>query len=180
MPDLEPLRARNAHFAATDSFAGVPVYPKQGVCLITCLDPRTDPANFLELTAGEAIVIRNAGWRVTQAQLDDHSYITYLSETVFRPEGDLFEVVVIHHTRCGTSFLADEDFRKGYVAHVHGDDVALRAEAVTDPESSVRHDVHLLLASPTISPKVTVSGFVYDVDTGLLTTVVPTSRMPNA
>ena len=109
--------------------------------------------------------------------VEDLSYITYLSEKVFKPEGDLFEVMVIHHTKCGTSFLGDPDFRAGYVAHVHGDDGALAAEAVTDPEQTVRHDVELLRAAATISPKASVSGHVYDVDTGVLTTVVPTSPL---
>jgi carbonic anhydrase len=109
--------------------------------VITCLDPRTDPAHLLELELGDAAVIRNAGGRVTQAVIDDLAFISYLSETVLRPEGLLFEVVVIHHNKCGTSFLADADFRRK------------------------------------LPTKLIVSGHVYDVDTGLVTTVVPPSPL---
>jgi carbonic anhydrase len=38
----------------------------------------------------------------------DLAYIGYLS-TVVSPGGPRFEVAVIHHTDCGTHFLADAD-----------------------------------------------------------------------
>jgi carbonic anhydrase len=139
------------------------------------LDPRTDPAEFLELELGDAAVIRNAGGRVTQAVIDDLAFIGYLSETVLKPEGPMFDVAVIHHNKCGTSHLANADFRHNFAAHVSGDDVALAAEAVTDPKRTVRHDVELLRSSMALSTKIRVSGHVYDVDTGVITTVVPPS-----
>ncbi len=80
MPDITPLLERNKHFATTQAYEGAPIYPRREVCVITCLDPRTDPANFLELEAGDAVVIRNAGGRVNQALIDDLAFITYLSE----------------------------------------------------------------------------------------------------
>ncbi|MGH3409145.1 MAG: hypothetical protein ACRDRJ_42600 [Streptosporangiaceae bacterium] len=51
-------------------------------------------------------------------------------------------------------------------------EAALEASAVADPHATVRADVERLLASPSISPKVSVSGHVYDVDTGRVTTVL--------
>lgn len=42
---------------------------------------------------------------------------------------------------------------------------------------TVEHHVELLRTSATISTKITVSGHVYDVDTGKMTTIVPASRM---
>ena len=81
--------------------------------MITCLDPRTDPSAFLELGLGDAIVVRNAGGRVSPDVLTDLAYIGYLSARV-NPAGARFEVAVIHHTDCGTHFLADADFRRGF------------------------------------------------------------------
>jgi carbonic anhydrase len=173
MADIDSLLDRNKHFATTQAYQALPIYPRRGVCVITCLDPRTDPTEFLELELGDAAVIRNAGGRVTQAVIDDLVFISYLSETVLRPEGPLFEVVVIHHNKCGTSFLADADFRRNFATHVGGDEAVLAAEAVTDPAQTVQHDVQLLRSSTLLSTKIAVSGHVYDVDTGVVTTVVP-------
>lgn len=177
MTDLDQLLDRNKHFATTEAYQGAPISPRRGVCVITCLDPRTDPADFLELELGDAAVIRNAGGRVSQAVIDDLAFISYLSETVLKPDGPLFEVAVIHHNKCGTSFLADADFRGNFATYVGGDEVALAAKAVTDPVQTVQHDVELLRSSTVLSNKITVSGHVYDVDTGVITTIVPASPL---
>jgi carbonic anhydrase len=173
MADFGSLLGRNKHFATTHAYQTLPISPRGGACVITCLDPRTDPAEFLELQLGDAAVIRNAGGRVTQAVIDDLVFISYLSETVLRPGGRMLEVAVIHHNNCGTSFLGDADFRRKFATHIGGDEAALAAEAVTDPAQTVQHDVQLLRSSPLLSTKIAVSGHVYDVDTGLVTTVVP-------
>jgi carbonic anhydrase len=173
MADIDSLLGRNKHFATTQAYQTLPIYPRHGVCVITCLDPRTDPAEFLELELGDAAVIRNAGGRVTQAVIDDLVFISYLSETVLRPGGTVLEVAVIQHNKCGTSFLADADFRRNFASRVGGDEAALAAEAVTDPAQTIEHDVQLLRLSAVLSTKIAVSGHVYDVDTGVVTTIVP-------
>ena len=118
------------------------------------------------------MVIRNAGGRVSPDVLADLAYIGYLSGTL-NPAGPGFEVAVIHHTQCGTHFLADADFRHGFAELIKGDDAALAAQAVVHPEQTVRLDVDRLRSSAILPPTITVSGHVYDVDTGLITTVIP-------
>jgi carbonic anhydrase len=108
--------------------------------------------------------------------IDDLAFISYLSEAR-RPDGPMFEVAVIHHNKCGTGFLADADFRRNFATRVGADEAALAAEAVTDPVQTVQHDVDLLRSSTVLSTKITVSGHVYDVDTGVITTMVPTSPL---
>ncbi len=44
--------------------------------------------------------------------------------------------------------------------------------AVADPHTTVKADVDRLLTSPLLSPKVSVSGHVYDIATGRLTTTL--------
>jgi carbonic anhydrase len=176
MTNLDRLLDRNKHFATTQAYQALPISPRRGVCVVTCLDPRTDPANFLELELGDVAVIRNAGGRVTQTVIDDLAFISYLSE-VRQPDGPMFEVTVIHHNKCGTGFLADADFRRNFATHVGADDAALAAKAVTDPVQTVQHDVELLRSSTVLSTKITVSGHVYDVDTGVVTTIVPASQL---
>jgi carbonic anhydrase len=87
-----------------------------------------------------------------------------------REPGTLFEVAVIHHTQCGTGFLADPGFRQQAAAATGLPGAALEATAVTDPHATVKADVERLLTSPLLAPKVSVSGHVYDIATGHLTT----------
>ena len=139
--------------------------------MITCLDPRTDPAHFLGLGLSDAMVVRNVGGRVTPEVINDVAFIGQLAETLL-PEGPLFEVAVIHHTQCGTGALADDTFRGRYAERIGVDESSLRDHAVLDPAATVTRDVGLLRAARSISPRVTVSGHVYDVVTGLVQTVV--------
>jgi carbonic anhydrase len=175
MAHINPLLERNAHFAASGAHTRATIVAKHPVYVITCLDPRTDPSAFFELELGDAMVIRNAGGRVSTDVLNDLAYIGYLAKTVI-PGGPRFEVAVVHHTQCGTHFLADDEFRRGFVEFIHGDDATLAAEAVVDPEKTVSIDVELLRCAGAILPStITISGHVYDVTTGLITTIVPAS-----
>ena len=70
------------------------------------------------------------------------------------------------------SNLADDNFRRTYAERIGADESALRETAVLDPAATVAHDVALLRTAPSISPRVTVSGHVYDVVTGLVETVL--------
>ena len=176
MAKIDPLLERNKHFAATAAREGISIVAKYPVYVITCLDPRTDPSAFLELELGDAMVIRNAGGRVSPDVLKDLAYIGYLSEAI-NPDGARFEVAVVHHNQCGTHYLAEKDFRRGFVDRIDGDDAALAAQAVVDPEQTVRIDVELLRSATILPSTITVSGHVYDVITGLLTTIVPAAPM---
>jgi carbonic anhydrase len=171
---MAPLLERNEQFAS----AYTPVAlgpPAAQVLIVACLDHRVDPAIVLGLRFGDAPVIRNAGGRVTPAVAEDIAYLAFLAEQLFAGQlaGDrLFEVAVIHHTECGTGLLADAGFRHQAAAATGRSETALAASAVADPQVTVRADVERLLASPLLSPKVSVSGHVYDVATGHLVTAV--------
>ena len=177
MSKLQPLLERNQAFARSGAHAGLPIMPKLPVFLVTCLDPRLDPAAIAGLRLGDAPVIRNAGGRVTEEVINDVAFIGYLAGTMLA-DGPLFEVAVIHHTQCGTGFLADEAFRAGFADRSGLDEASLAAEAVTDPEATVRADVGRLLGSPKVPSRLSVSGHVYDVETGLITTIRP-GRQPD-
>ena len=140
--------------------------------MITCLDPRVDPAHFLDLGLGDAMVARNVGGRVTPEVINDVAFIGQLAESILT-DGPLFEVAVIHHTQCGTGALADDTFRRRYAQRIGADEAALRGHAVLDPAATVTRDAQRLRSAPAISPRVTVSGHVYDVSTGLVETVLP-------
>jgi carbonic anhydrase len=69
--------------------------------------------------------------------------------------------------------LADDTFRIRYAERIGADESTLREHAVLDPQATVMHDVESLRAATGIPPRVTVSGHVYDVVTGLARTIVP-------
>ena len=174
MTRMTPLIERNERFART--YTPLPLGPAAAqVVIVTCLDHRVDPAITLGLRLGDAPIIRNAGGRVTPAVIDDIAYLAFLAEQLFAGQvavDRLFEVAVVHHTQCGTGFLADPAFRHQAAEATGLNEAALEASAVADPQVTVKADVERLLTSPLLSPKVSVSGHVYDIATGLVTTTV--------
>jgi carbonic anhydrase len=170
--NVEGALERNRAFAAAGGHHGGVAFPNLSLFVITCLDPRVDPAHFLGLGLSDAIVVRNVGGRVTPEVINDVAFISQLAENVL-PDGPLFEVAVIHHTQCGTGALADDTFRGRYAERIGAEESSLRDHAVLDPTATVSRDVERLRCAPAISPRVTVSGHVYDVITGLVRTVIP-------
>ena len=156
--------------------------PAAQTVIVTCLDHRVDPAIVLGLRLGDAPVIRNAGGRITQAVIDDVSYLAFLAEQLFGDQiaaDSLFEVAIVHHTQCGTSLLADPGFRHQAAEATGRSEADLEASMVADPHTTVKADVERLLTSPLLSPSVSVSGHVYDIATGRLTTTVD-ARYPDS
>ena len=104
--------------------------------------------------------------------INDVAFIALLAENIL-PDGALFEVAVIHHTQCGTGALADDAFRRTYAERIGADEKDLREHAVLDPAATVTHDVKRLRSARQLSSRITVSGHVYDVVTGLVKTILP-------
>jgi carbonic anhydrase len=174
-PGIESALARNRAFAAAGGHEGAVVFPDLRLFVITCLDPRVDPAHFLGLELSEAIVVRNVGGRVTPEVINDVAFIGQIAENVLA-DGPLFEVAVIHHTQCGAGALADDAFRRRYAERIGAEESALREHAVLDPVATATSDVERLRSAPAISPRIAVSGHVYDVVTGLVETIVTAGR----
>jgi carbonic anhydrase len=170
--NIDPALERNRAFAAADGHQGAVVFPNLRLFVVTCLDPRVDPAHFLGLNLSDAMVIRNVGGRVTPEVINDLAFVSQLAENVI-PDGPLFEVAVIHHTQCGAGALADDTFRHRYAERIGADESTLREHAILDPAATVTSDIELIRSATAISPRVTVSGHVYDIATGLVQTVIP-------
>jgi carbonic anhydrase len=154
MTKLDSVLPRNAAFAAKGDWRNtprLPFLPYLGLYVITCVDPRTDPAELLGLKFAEAIVGRNVGGRVTPAMIQDVAYISYLVEQK-TPDGPYFEVAVIHHTDCGSRLLEDEQLRHGFAERIGYDEQMLAALPATVPAQTVRADVERLLSAPRSRP----------------------------
>jgi carbonic anhydrase len=171
---MNPLLERNEQFARTYTPVALGL-PTAQLLVVTCLDHRVDPAIVLGLQLGDAPVIRNAGGRVTPDVIDDVAFLAFLTEQLSGGQGaldTLFEVAVVHHTQCGTGLLADPSFRHRAAEATSLSEAVLEASAVADPNTTVKADVERLLSSPLLSPKVSVSGHVYEIDTGRITTTL--------
>ncbi len=175
MTPMEPLLARNAQLAATGGLPQLTIFPPYKVFLVTCLDPRVDPAGFLGIQAGDVMQVRNAGARVTDAVLQDIAFIAELAAMTVDGDGPLFEVAVVHHTDCGTRLLADAGFRAAFARRTGRDQESLEQQAVLNPDATVLADVALVHASSAISGRVSVSGHVHDLATGRVRTVADAS-----
>ena len=169
---VETAFARNRAFAGTAGHERATMMPALRLLVVTCLDPRVDPAHVLGLDLGDAMVVRNGGGRVTPEVINNVAFVGELAARAVR-QGPLFEVVVIHHTDCGSRALADDGFRRRYAELVGARESMLRDYAVADPADTVAVDVSVLRSAPAISARIPISGHVYDVATGLVETVIP-------
>jgi carbonic anhydrase len=171
---IDAVLERNRAFADSGRHQGGTPLATLRLFVVTCLDPRTDPAHLLGLGMSDAFVVRNVGGRVNDEVINDIAFVAQIAEAV-SPSGDepLFEVAVIHHNQCGTMALSSDEFRSRYADRIGAEESDLRAHAVLDPAATVAADVARLRAASAIPPRVLISGHVYDVTTGLLTTTVP-------
>jgi carbonic anhydrase len=172
MSVFDEFARRNREWAGGGGAGAQTPMPRHRLFLIACLDPRVDPAAFLQVEAGDAIVARNGGGRVTDAVIGDIALVTAIGERM-GAQGQRLEVAVIHHTDCGTALLAEPDFRTRFAARMHTAPAELAAQAVTDPRATVAADVRRLRDSPLLEHGIVVSGHVLDLLSGQVTTVVP-------
>lgn len=150
---LQNARRYNQSFTAPSS----PGEPALHVAVVACMDARLDPRGLLGLRDGDAHVIRNAGGVVTPDVIRSLTISQRLLGTR--------EIVLIHHTQCGMLAITDDEFRE-----------QLRAETGVQPdwkpggfgslEQSVLDSAARIAASPFITHKRSIRGFVFDVGTG--------------
>jgi hypothetical protein len=111
------------------------------------------------------------GYTATADPAAHSRHAGYLVDTK-APEGPYFEVAIIHHTDCGSALLADDELRHGFAQRIGTDERTLADTTVLDPARTVQTDVNRVLWAEEIPQNVRVSGHVYDVGTGLVTTVI--------
>ncbi len=158
-PNTNELVAANAEYAEGFPDADLDVAPSRKMAIVACMDARMDIPSMLGLRNGEAHIIRNAGGVVT----DDVIRSLCLSQRALGTE----EIVLVHHTNCGVSGL-DESALKLELEDEVGVKPPWSFEAFGDPHRDVRQSAQRLHMSPFLPNKNHISGFVYDVGTGLL------------
>jgi carbonic anhydrase len=161
MTGTDELLEATAHY----DFPGtLPLPPARGVAIVACMDARLDPAKVFGLNEGDAHVIRNAGGAVT----DDTIRSLAISQRLLGTT----EIVLVHHTGCGMLTFTDDEFRHD-IERETGIRPTWAAETFGDIDMDVRQSIKRVTSSPFIPHIDQVRGFVYDVDTGRVTEVLP-------
>ncbi len=179
MNTLDSWLKRNQEFAAQQSAADTLMpslpnaLPKVKATIIGCADMRVDPAHVLGIRPGEAVVMRNIGGRITPGLLQELGLLGRIGEVAGRVPGGggEFHLIVLQHTDCGITRLANEPAMLSQYFQVPETD--LKTKAVTDPRAAVAIDVALLRTIPALPDAWLISGLVYDVATGRIEIVVP-------
>ena len=121
------------------------------------MDARLHPREALALNDGEAHIIRNAGGIVT----DDVIRSLTISQRLLGTR----EIVLVHHTDCGMQKFSDDEL-EDTIERETGTRPPLAMGAFTNLEDSVRESIARLEASPFLTHKDAIRGYVYDVETG--------------
>ena len=153
----ELVRA-NTRYAAT--FPGPrPRQPRLHLTVITCMDSRLDLFGALGLEVGDAHLLRNAGGIPT----DDVLRSLAISQRAMGTS----EVVLVHHTECGMAGFDDDAFRAELEAE-SGQAPTWRVPGFDDVYADLREAVETVRNCPWLPNRDNVSGFLFDVATGVL------------
>ena len=158
------LLERNSTFA--EAFApDATMMPTLGAMVITCADPRVDPAHILGLDRGEALVIRNVGGRVTPATMQTIALLGAIAQHEgVDPGAAGLEIIILQHTDCGITRLHDQPDALAYSFGVEPSELADRA--IDDPRAAILVDLAVLRANPFLPAGVILTGLLYDIHTG--------------
>ena len=170
MAVFETLSERNAEFAAHRFTSGLRIVPSLKAIVVGCVDPRVDPEEVLGAAPGEVAVIRNVGGRITPEILLELEMLRAVTQSAGGDIGAGWELIVLHHTECGITRLADRPDLLAAFFDVEAGQVGLLS--VGDPWGSVAIDVEALRTQTRLGAGLRVSGLVYDVSTGLVDVVV--------
>lgn len=161
--DFDDLLAANRRFAESFSLSGFDGVAHAGLAVVTCMDSRIDPLGMLGLQPGDAKIFRNPGGRVTPQALEALILAVHLL--------NVNRILVVPHTRCAMASATEQELQER-VSAAAGQDASWQSfGVVTDQAEALREDLLKVHAHPLIPDTVRVGGFVYDVDTGLLTSL---------
>jgi carbonic anhydrase len=162
--EFADVLAANRGYAASFELAGLPAVAASGLAIVTCMDSRIEPLAMLGLQPGDAKIIRNAGARVTPDVLRTLVLATHALGVT--------RVMVVAHTKCKMASATQREV-EDLIAEQSGIDArSLGFHLIADQRSTLERDVQAIRSWPFLPTGVPVGGFIYDVDTGRLETVV--------
>jgi carbonic anhydrase len=156
--------------------------------VIHCFDPRAAEipqavAEYFgdEVYPGENILDKNGNrvgsTRTLFAETNAGGRAAFALESVAAMDYifNVQNVVVAHHSFCGTTTLTPELLIEEFRDHHQADISAMfdhDSLAIMDFEKSIKHDVELLRSSPAVPKRVKLYGFFYEISSGKLTEIV--------
>ena len=158
---FEDLLAANRDYAGAFDLSGFDGIARAGVAIVTCMDSRIDPLNLVGLKAGDAKIFRNPGGRVRSDALEALVLATHLL--------GVERVMIVPHTRCAMASNTEAELQTRVGDSAGQDATWMEFHAITDQVRALREDCAKVRSHPLIAEGTLVGGFVYDVDTGLLT-----------
>jgi len=161
MGTFDDLLSANRDFATDFDLEGFDGVAHAGLAIVTCMDSRIDPLRMIGLQAGDAKIFRNPGARVTSEALEALVLGVHLLE--------VNRIIIVPHTRCAVASATEGELR-ARVSESAGQDASWQAfHVIEDQARALAEDVQKVRSHPLIPSSVEVGGFLYDVDTGLLT-----------
>ena len=141
--------------------------PAPKIAIVTCADPRLSGLlPLLGLAEADVDMIRNVGTVVDDDVIRSLVVSTRLLNTK--------EIMIVNHNGCGLTTFVDADLEKQLRDETGQLPIApARFYSFTDAEANTREQVAKARQHPWISPDVPVRGFIFDVDTGRLSEVLP-------
>ena len=167
------LLDRNRSFAEQFKAGDLPIRPRMSTIILTCVDSRVDPAHIFGLGLGDAVVMRNAGGRITPEVMRDLAILGVLAANMPGPSAMQPELIVMHHTDCGMCRLANAAIQRQVAERLGVGVDEATAMAIINPTASVLDDIEQLRQTPETPDQLIVSGFVYDVKNGTINQIAP-------
>jgi carbonic anhydrase len=159
--DFDDLLAANVAYAEHFEHGGFDGVAHAGVAIVTCMDSRIVPLAMLGLRFGDAKIFRNPGGRVTAQALEALVLGVHLL--------GVDRILVVPHTRCAMASATEDELRARVSASAGLDAAWQPFHVVPDQLAALQVDVHTVRSHPLITDRAKVGGFMYDVETGLLT-----------
>lgn len=161
--DFADVLEANRHYADQFVDGGLTGRAARGLAIITCMDSRIDPLAIVGMQAGDVKILRNAGARVTEDVLRTLVLATHLL--------GVDRVLVMPHTDCRMA-KAEEPAIHEAIFEVSGvDSRSLEIRVATDQMAALRADITRIRTFPYLPRDLVVGGSIYDVHTGILSTV---------
>lgn len=131
------------------------------------MDARIDPISAFGISLGDAHVIRNAGGSARESLRS-----IMVSQQLLGTN----EIMVIKHTCCGMLTFTNDDAH-ALVAQELGPTAAAEVSTLdflpfTNVEEAVREDVDFLGKQASVVKGITITGWVYEVETGKVRQIV--------
>lgn len=139
--------------------------PIKRLAVLTCMDARLDPLEFLGLELGDAHIIRNGGGRASEDAIR--------SLVVSNTHLGTNEFLIIHHSECGFEGFKQEDMGRILKEKLDtSEGEFVNWLSITDRVESIKNDVMHIRNHPLVDKSVKITGLLYNTNTGELTEIL--------